>query len=278
MSRLLIISLLLLAPGWSPARTWRVPTECPTIYGAIDSASYGDTVLVAPGTYCREREKVVPGGVVVWLEMKDGVTLTSEAGPEFTTLVETSPIPVNITILCDSIVDAEISGFTLVADDCPTLGSSQSYDYGIVVVASDMVVENNILLGYFTWGILVERESPRDGTPVIRNNEVRNAWKGITVGEVFRHETPLIEGNTVRDCFYGIWCRDTNAYIVGNTVVAILTVELRRPATRWCLIVSIATFERSLNPVASSSAEETTMTLSQSLLLRRPGHRTGRTT
>jgi hypothetical protein len=38
------------------ARTWRVPSEYSTLKAGCDSASYGDTVLVAPGAYERNTE------------------------------------------------------------------------------------------------------------------------------------------------------------------------------------------------------------------------------
>jgi hypothetical protein len=66
----------------------RVPSEYPTINAGLDAAAFGDTVLVAPGTY-READTRGPtclGTVTSVAFLKDGVVLLSEAGPEHTTL------------------------------------------------------------------------------------------------------------------------------------------------------------------------------------------------
>jgi parallel beta-helix repeat protein len=215
-----LLLLLLVAFGTtiSSARTWHVPSEVEKIYEAVDSASYGDTVLVAPGTYYREREKPIPGsGVAVWIWLKDGVTITSEGGPGVTALLETAPTPVNRTVYGDSAVDVEVSGFTIDHGWPEVVGMSGGWDDAITLVASDGVIENNVVRD-FDVGIQIGEESPHDGTPVIRSNDVRYCSYGVLVGYGFRYDTPLIEGNTVRDCDYGIWVGDSHPYILGNTI------------------------------------------------------------
>jgi parallel beta-helix repeat protein len=77
--RILFAFLLLLSPAVARADTWYILKDglgdAPTIQAGIDSATTGDTVLVAPGEYTES------------LVMKNGVTLLSEEGPFRTRLV-----------------------------------------------------------------------------------------------------------------------------------------------------------------------------------------------
>ena len=213
----LSVMISLLATS-SAARTWRVPSEVGMIYEAVDSASYGDTVLVAPGTYYREREKPIPVvGGSVWLWLKDVVTIISEGGPEVTVLLETSPSPVNYVVYGDTVVSAVFGGFTIEHGWPGVSSGCQGLDDAILVNFSDVLIENNVIVGFWA-GIHVRDESPHDETPVVRNNDVRYCDYGIMVGDVLRWHTPLIEGNTVKNCDYGIYVWDSHPYILGNIV------------------------------------------------------------
>jgi hypothetical protein len=65
----LLLFVLSMSPALCGARTWHVPGDAPTIQAGIDSASVGDDILVAEGTY-REHD----------IRMKAGVHLRSELG------------------------------------------------------------------------------------------------------------------------------------------------------------------------------------------------------
>src|SRR5579862_8970739 len=64
-----------ITPQVAAAATIHVPTDQPTIQAAINAASTGDTVLVAPGTYY---ENINFSG--------KAITVTSSGGPSATTI------------------------------------------------------------------------------------------------------------------------------------------------------------------------------------------------
>jgi hypothetical protein len=97
-----LLSCVVLLTLCSPvsASTWNVPADAPTIQAGIDSASAGDTVLVACGTYAES------------VELKPGITLSSETGlPDCVTIESGSRTVVH----CGSTVDSTtlIQGVTI---------------------------------------------------------------------------------------------------------------------------------------------------------------------
>jgi len=216
-----LVVLAVVAIPWSNsmAKTWRVPSESPTICGAVDSTSYGDTVLVAPGTYCRERTKVVPYGCYAWIEMKDGVTLVSEAGPSATTLVESSPGIINFTVYCDSIEGATVRGFTLTEGECPpTQPNAPHFSTGVYSSASDVTVEGNVFSGFYR-AVEIYGNPPIQGAPLIKGNDIGDGDCGINISGSSMGYSPLLESNSIHGAkYYGVCSLDSNPHIVGNTV------------------------------------------------------------
>ena len=92
--------------SFGPSVVWHVPGDVPTIQAALDSASAGETVLVAPGTYSPSTR-----GESFPIVMKSGVELVSESGASSTILDAEGTASVFNCI--DSALDTSIEGFTL---------------------------------------------------------------------------------------------------------------------------------------------------------------------
>ena len=103
-SSALIMLLLFSSAEIVWARTWHVPSECPTIHAGLDSASSGDSVLVAPGTYLKTDDPET------WVHPGPGVRLVSEGGPDVTIIEFCSS---SIGILLNQCEGARVCGFTV---------------------------------------------------------------------------------------------------------------------------------------------------------------------
>jgi hypothetical protein len=159
----LVTSLLVLALLTAVhARTWQVPSQCPTIQTGLDSAAAGDTVLVAPATYYEHD-----------IIMKSGVSLISEGGRESTTIHGQR---MERCILCDGVdTTTVIKGFTITRGYVLHL-----YDHGggILCVngASPLITDNEIskCQGEHGGGIAVmDSSSPRIEFNYIHHDSAR---------------------------------------------------------------------------------------------------------
>ena len=120
-----------LLAGTGYATTWHVPVDVPTIKAAVeDSASYGDSVLVAPGVYDTASGEVFP------IFMKDGVVLTSEEGAAATRLDANGTEKVITGSDPDS--TTAIAGLTITGGFAPSGG-------GLYCVDCDLVIEDNVI-------------------------------------------------------------------------------------------------------------------------------------
>ena len=108
-------------------RTWRVPTDAPTIAAGLDSAASGDTLLVEPGTYNE-------GGLVV----DKNIIILSEAGPE-STLVDAQHTHTSVFTLNGVTSDTRLQGFTIRGAQTVTTGG------GIYVLSSSPVIANCVV-------------------------------------------------------------------------------------------------------------------------------------
>lgn len=203
----ILAAVSLLLPQVSHARTWYVTPDstglATPIKAGLDSASYGDTVLVAPGTYVRtdDPETAVRPG--------PGVTFLSEQGPD-STVIEFCNITTGIGLSnCEG---ARVSGFTVRFALKPGCGFPGGWLGGIVcnrctdVVVEDCIVEN------VTYGIDVWGESQAWWQPLFRDITIRNCYAGIRCQDVRGPGRPLFLNISISNCDIGadVWDSEPN--------------------------------------------------------------------
>ena len=146
-------ALSLIAVPSSQAAIINVPAGQPTIQGAINAASNGDTVLVAPGTY---RENINFEG--------KAITVTSSGGPTVTTINGGGNGPV-VQFVSGEGSGSVLSGFTI------TNGGG-----GIVVFNAAPMIRGNVITQNVTcnWGggIYVSSTLFPGPSPVIEGNQI----------------------------------------------------------------------------------------------------------
>jgi hypothetical protein len=164
-------ALSLIAVPSSQAATINVPAGQPTIQGAINAASNGDTVLVAPGTY---RENINFEG--------KAITVTGSGGPAVTTINGGGNGSVVLFVSGEG-TGSVLSGFTV------TNGNSNS--------------------GSQVWnagggGIVAFNAGPTIRGNVITQNVACNWGGGIFVGStLFPGPSAVIEGNQITENIVG---------------------------------------------------------------------------
>jgi hypothetical protein len=129
---------MLLAAGAANANVRHVPSDYPTIQAAIDASTFGDKVLVAPGTYVEEIKLMGPAA--------DGIHLASTGGPEVTTIMSVTdpdwPQRGRTTVFCQEVgASTIIEGFTITGG----FNTGTAHGGGINTYLSDVVVRNNII-------------------------------------------------------------------------------------------------------------------------------------
>jgi len=197
------------------AATWHVPSECPTIHAALDSAVAGDTVLVAPGVYRVTLDEETHNTI------REGITLTSEGGPEVTVIEVCSSWYCVLVEQCEGVI---VSGFTMRMDtSCDNmypvrgLGCWNSTD----VIVEDCIFED------LHYGVEASGTSSEWFKPVFRDNVFRGCIYGIacidmqdpgrpyflrnimseciTAGAYVYNSSPMFDSNEIMNCWYGMY-------------------------------------------------------------------------
>jgi len=212
MRRLLLsICATLLVPGSVSARTWHVPSEVEAIPDAVDSASYGDTVLVAPGTYiCPDNTDYS----IEWVVLPSGVSLVSSAGPEYTTIIDQTATsePHRVLSISDG-QDCVVKGFSFVRQS-PWEGL---YFYGMVTDdASDCFIDSCSFTG-FGFGMKLRGQAAHWETPQVRWCSFTDCGIGIEC-RIEPFYSPLVRFCRFDRCSWGIRCIDSAPYLCDNYI------------------------------------------------------------
>lgn len=169
-----------------------VPSQYPTIQQGLNAAQYGDTVLVALGTYSEN---------IIW-PTQDGIFLTSESGAQVTAINGNNIGRVVNFPNYSFTMNTVITGFTI--ENGTAERGAGIYLYGSPYIVGN-IIQRNIAQGTSTWvyggGIFCDGS----GAPRIEANTFIG---NITQGEYWNHGagiyvdndvSPLIIGNTIQN-------------------------------------------------------------------------------
>jgi hypothetical protein len=152
-----------------------ITCDCMTIQACMDSAAYGDTVLVAAGTYGFVR---IDGTAMP----KSGIALVSESGPGVTTIDAGDSTN---ALECVAVEDVLVEGFTL----------SRGEPVGVLVASASVEVLGNVIRENSDTGL----DATSDSHVEIRNNTIEDNGPGQAGGGIrCAPAWAVIEGNVIQ--------------------------------------------------------------------------------
>ncbi len=180
---LLVVSVFI--TGNLQARTWYVPSEILTIKQAVEnSASYGDTVLVASGVYDTTSGEDFP------INMKNGVTLVSEEGASATIIDAHFTDGVFHCENCDNAT--VIAGFTITRGRMSNGGGIYCSQSSMWI--KDNIINNNTATSGSGGGIYCHTAD----VTIIDNRITNNSAPNTFGGGIYSYDcSSVIERNTV---------------------------------------------------------------------------------
>lgn len=206
----LVCPLLLLAAASRAQTTLQVGSGQPysTIQSAIDAASPGDTVLVAPGTYTEN------------IDFKGkAITVTSSGGPAVTTIDGGSKGGVATVVFKTGETNASIlSNFTIRGGGNSIFVNTS--DGGIFVSNASATIQNNIVTANYCHNIDVEF-----GTATILNNEISGVLQDTngTQGESYCTFSSAIHLQGTPNSVIPYGPSVLGSVVIGNTIENNLT-------------------------------------------------------
>lgn len=184
----LLVLTVVLVPAGSQEVTaqtvWHVPGDYSTIQAAINAASNGDEILVAPGTYAE------------YVSVYKDVHLRSSGGPEVTIIDGYGNYRTMMIIEGSSTQSPTVDGFTIRG------GAAVSEGGGIYVNNASPTIQNNIIEDNAACsgaGIAVVGGSPRIEANIIRHNTQAGCSGGNGGGGILVRSSgfALIIGNII---------------------------------------------------------------------------------
>lgn len=189
-------------------RTWRVPSEIPTVTEAADSAVWGDSILVAAGTYiCSDGAEYRRA----WADLRSGVSLIG-AGIDSTLVIDQTTEPIHYVVTLREAENCLVKGFSFVRE------RFDWYFKGVELHHAAGSFIDSCSFYNFDDGIRVYGESGYSSTPCIRYCRVSHCWYAIYCANVESYYSPVIRFCTLLDNDWAIYCYNSRPYIADNYI------------------------------------------------------------